>query len=225
MPLAVAQEPVTDTEPNQRTDVPENINAGFLDAELNPQQWMDRFEIESREIYASQKAIVASLPLKDGSTIADVGAGTGLFLTPFSQAVGASGKVYALDISPRLIEHMQDRAKNESLDNVEVIHSKEDSTTLPADSVDVVFICDTYHHFEYHADMLLSIRNTLRRGGELILIDFERIPDKSREWILGHVRAGKQQFRKEIQQSGFQFIEEVTIPGFEENYFLRFQRP
>ena len=73
--------------------------------------------------------------------------------------------------------------------------------------------------------MLLSIRNTLRRGGQLILIDFERIPGKSSDWLLGHVRADKQQFKKEVLQSGFRFKEEVKIPGVSENYFLRFERP
>ena len=224
--IGSAQETTTETETApDSTNVPENINTRFLDPELDPQEWIDRFEVESREVFAARKAIVENLSLKPGMKIADIGAGTGLFLTPFSEAVGPTGRVYALDISPRLIEHMKQRVKNESLDNVEVVASEEDATTLPADSVDVVFICDTYHHFEYHADMLLSIRNTLKRGGHLVIVDFERIPGVSREWIMGHVRAGKEQFKKEVLRSGFRFVAEVDIPGFEENYFLKFERP
>ncbi|MCH8829824.1 MAG: class I SAM-dependent methyltransferase, partial [Planctomycetes bacterium] len=129
-------------------------------------------------------------------------------------------QVDAVDISPKLVEHMRNRAKEEGLENVEVVLSKENSIELPAASVDFVFVCDTYHHFEFYTEMLLSIRDALRPGGQLIIIEFERIPGTSREWVLGHVRAGKERFKSEIQQSGFRFIEEVKIAGFRENYFL-----
>ena len=65
----------------------------------------------------------------------------------------------------------------------------------------------------------------LRSKGQLILIDFERIPGKSSDFILGHVRAGKEVFRREVERSGFRFVEEVQIPGFRDNYFLRFEKP
>jgi len=62
------------------------------------------------------------------------------------------------------------------LQNVEIILSQPDSTELSAASVDVAFVCDTYHHFDDPAPMLRSIRQALRDGGQLIVIDFERIP-------------------------------------------------
>ncbi|MCA9059176.1 MAG: class I SAM-dependent methyltransferase, partial [Planctomycetaceae bacterium] len=159
-----------------------------------------------------------------GMRIGDVGSGTGLYLAPFSQAVGENGRVFAIDISPRLIEHIQKRVASEKMANVAVVRSTEKSITLPEDSVDRIFICDTYHHFEYHVAMLESIRSALSPEGELIVIDFERIPGKSREWTLNHVRAGKDQVRKEIEAAGFTFVEEVKIPEFSENYLLRFRR-
>ena len=62
-------------------------------------------------------------------------------------------------------------------------------------------------------------------SGTLIVIDFDRIPGKSREFILGHVRAGKGVFRSEIEAAGFEFVEEVELDGLKENYFLRFRCP
>jgi ubiquinone/menaquinone biosynthesis C-methylase UbiE len=215
----------TETAAKKRSPVPENINERFLDANLDAEQWLKRLEGESREIYLHHQAIVDAIGIKPGASIADVGGGTGLFIGPFAKAVTETGHVYAVDISPKLVEYMKRRIKDEGLKNVEAILSREDSTELPNDSVDFVFVCDTYHHFEYHADMLLSIRNALRRGGQLILIDFERIPGKSSDWLLGHVRAGKEQFKKEVMQSGFRFVEQVDVPGLSENYFLRFERP
>jgi len=205
--------------------VPENINAKFLSQDLNPDVWVNRFEVEAREIFASRDEILSAVQLSPGDRIADIGAGTGLFVASFARAVGPTGKVYAVDISPRLIDHLKKRAADDGLTNVNVILSKEKSAELPENSVDVVFICDTYHHFEYYDAMLGSIFSALRPGGQLIIIEFERIPGVSREWTLGHVRANKERFTSEIVRAGFRLIEEVEIPGLEENYFLRFKRP
>ncbi len=205
--------------------VPENINAKFLADDLKPEVWVNRFEVESREIFAHQEEIVDAVNLEPGDRIADVGAGTGLFIGPFASAVGPEGKVYAVDISPRLIDHLNERVASEGLTNVVVIRSEEKSVELADGSVDVVFVCDTYHHFEYYEAMLGSIFSALRPGGQLVVIDFERIPGVSRGWMLRHVRAGKERFTDEIKRSGFRFIEEVAVSGLKENYFLRFEKP
>jgi len=123
------------------------------------------------------------------------------------------------------VKYMNKRIERDGLDNIKVILSKEDSAELPEASVDTVFICDTYHHFEYHEAMLRSIHNALRAGGQLVVIDFERIPGETKEWLLKHVRAGKEVFKAEIEEAGFEFAEEVKISGLSENYFLRFRKP
>jgi len=215
----------TTTPTENFSSVSPDINERFLDPELDPQEWRARFEVESREIFAHRQDVVQAMQLTPGARIADVGSGTGLFLELFSTAVTKTGKVYALDISPRLIEYVRQRVKKDKLLNVEVLLSKANSTGLPNGSIDVAFVCDTYHHFEHYQNMLCSIRAALRPGGQLVVIDFERIPGKSRDWVLGHVRANKEQVRKEIEQAAFVFQEEVNIPGFLENYFLRFKKP
>lgn len=205
--------------------VPAGINDRFLDPNLTPEDWVKRLELESRDIFASRVEILKALDLEEGDAIADIGAGTGLFESIFAKKVGPTGKVYAVDISPRLIDYMKGRVKTENLTNVHVVLSNDSSAELEDNSINIAFICDTYHHFEYHADMLLSIRNALRSKGQLILVDFERIPGKSSDFIMGHVRAGKEVFRREIERSGFRFVEEVKVPGFRDNYFLRFEKP
>lgn len=215
----------TATVPAGRSAVPADINKKFLDPEIDAQEWAKRFEGETREIAKCRDEVVRAIGIAAGSRIADVGAGSGLFMKPFSDAVGQEGKVYAVEISEGLIRYMRERIKQGGLDNVEVLLSKEDSTELPANSVDTLFLCDVYHHFEYHEPMLASIRSTLRSGGQLVVIDFERIPGKTKQWLLDHVRAGKEVFIKEIEGAGFKFEEEVKISEFAENYFLRFRKP
>jgi len=163
--------------------------------------------------------------LKKGQEGADVGSGTGLFLPLLAQSVGVSGKVYALDIAPKFIELLKKRVEQEHLEQVEVRLSKERSVELPALSIDAAFVCDTYHHFEYPQHVLFSLFKAIRPLGSLVVVDFERIPGTSRQWVLEHVRADKRTFVKEIEQAGFVFEDEAKVPGMQENYVLRFRRP
>ncbi len=202
-----------------------NVNDRFLDPDMNVEELTQTFEVESREIFSERYDIVAALGLKQGMDMADIGAGTGLFLRLFSEAVGLDGQVYAVDISPKFIDHISTRARDAGYDNVQTVLCKEDSAELPASSVDLAFVCDTYHHFEYPRSTLASLRSAIRPGGDLVVIDFERIPGVSRPFILEHMRAGKDVFTAEILAAGFTMVEEVEIPGLSENYFIRFRRP
>ncbi|MFC1757880.1 methyltransferase domain-containing protein [Planctomycetota bacterium] len=208
----------------KNASVKPGINENFLKSDLDIDQWIGRFEIESREVYAARSEVLAVIGIGAGSAIADIGAGTGLYTKEFSKAVGESGWVYAVDISPRFVEHLNKRTKSESLKNVTTMLCHDDSICLPANSVDHAFICDTYHHFEYPDKTLASIYKALKNNGKLIVIDFNRIPGVSREWTINHVRGGKELFRGEIEAAGFEFVAERTISGFKENYLLEFKR-
>ena len=216
-----AQETKSKTEESVRP----GINERFLDPELKVDEWLGRFEIESREVYAARDQVLKACKIKTGFRIADVGAGTGFYSRLFANAVGETGWVYSVDISPVFLSHINQKAGEEAVNNQTSVLCSERSIRLPSESVDLVFICDTYHHFEYPQSTLASIYKALKPGGTLVLIDFERIPGKSRDFIMGHVRAGKQQFREEVMEAGLEFEREISMPGFKENYLLRFRKP
>lgn len=201
------------------------VNERFLSQDLDVEEFVEIFEGESREVFAQRDEIVEALAVSPGMTVADIGAGTGLFLPAFDRGVGSGGRVYAVEISPKFLEHLRERAQREKLARVEVVEGREDSVALPAASVDVAFVCDTYHHFEYPQSTLASLYRAIRPGGALVILDFERIPGKSRPWVVKHVRAGRETFRREIETAGFQFVSEVSVEGLKENYVLRFRRP
>ena len=200
------------------------VNDRFLDAELDVETYIGRFEVESREIFSARDKVLEACGLKPGWRVADVGTGTGLYTRLFSEALAANGWVYAIDISPRFIRHVGEIVKRRRLQNVTTVLCAEDSINLPPASVDIAFVCDTYHHFEFPKSTMASIHRALRPGGRLIVIDFERIPGESREWLLGHIRAGKDVFRKEIESAGFELVEEVDLAGLKENYLLKFRK-
>jgi SAM-dependent methyltransferase len=201
------------------------INDSFLKADLNPDDYIKRFEIESREIYSAREQVLKACGVKTGDRVADIGAGTGLYTRLFANQVGPDGWVYAVDISPRLVQHVMDQARVFNQDNVTGVLCPEDAVGLPPDSVDFAFVCDTYHHFEYPQSTLASIKKALKPGGEFVVIDFKRIEGVTRPWLMDHVRAGQEVFQSEIEKAGFQFVEEVQVPGLEENYFMKFQNP
>ena len=222
-----------DTEQMEDNDRPANlptgINDGFLNPEMDPEEYIQRFEVESREVFACRQQILKALELHEGLSVADIGAGTGLFMKALSQSVGQQGRVYAVEIAPSFVKHLRTRARVEGLDNVEVVFCSDRNANLPKNSVDRLFICDVYHHFEYPALTMQSLYDAMREGGILVLVDFHREPNnvnpERREWLRGHVRAPLEVFRQEIEQAGFRFKDEVAVEGFLENYLLRFVKP
>jgi SAM-dependent methyltransferase len=201
------------------------VNERFLAKDLDVEDYVEIFEGESREVFVQRERIAEALAVSPGMTVADIGAGTGLFLPDFDRGVGSEGRVFAVEISPKFLEHLRERTEREGLARVEVVEGLEDSVELPAASVDLAFVCDTYHHFEYPQSTLASLYTTIRPGGSLVILDFERIPGESQDWVLGHMRAGKEVFLREIESAGFRFEREVTVEGLKENYVLRFRRP
>jgi len=212
--------------PKHEASVRPGVNERYKNGTEPVEVWVDRFERKSREIYSRRDKIVSALRLKKGERVADIGAGTGFFSMMFAKAVGPKGKVFAVDINPKFIQLIKGRAAKANIDNIETVLCKDDSAELPDASVDVVFICDTYHHFEYPRSTLASIRRALRPGGRMVVIDFYHIKGKSSDWTMRHVRAGRETFKAEIVAAGFEWVDDGPDAGFlKQNYLMRFRKP
>lgn len=196
------------------------INRPFESARV--EGWADAFERPGREVYDQRYRILDATGLREGMRVADIGAGTGLFSTLFARAVGPSGLVYAVDVSPGFIDGISARARAEGLTNIVPVRNTQQATGLEGASIDLAFVCDTYHHFEDPAAMLDSIRRALVPGGTLIIIDYRRLPDANSPWILSHVRAGRDQVVREVTGAGFRLAQAPEL--LHESYFLRFEK-
>lgn len=185
-------------------------------------EWVERFERPGRELYDRREEIVARLKLKPGMSVADIGAGTGLFTRLFARAV-KPGRVYAVDIAKKFVDTIVRDARARGLANIVGVVNDQTGARLPKASIDLAFLADTYHHFEQPQAMLRSIRGALRPGGRLVVIDFRREPGRSSAWVMGHVRADQATVVEEIQAAGFKLMREEDL--LRENYFLVFSRP
>jgi len=201
------------------TPTAKELNKSFDD---DAAQWTERFEHEGRAIYDKRSEILDAMELKPGMDVADVGAGSGLISRLIARRVTPGGTVYAVDIAKNMVDHIIKTAVEEKITNIKPVLGDPHSPKLAPNSVDVVCIIDSYHHFEYPGDMLSEIIKALRPNGVLVLIDFKRIEGVSRDFILKMVRAGEGTFTDEFLNAGFELIERRD-DMFPENYLLKFK--
>jgi ubiquinone/menaquinone biosynthesis C-methylase UbiE len=111
------------------------------------------------------------LGIQAGKDVADIGAGSGWFTVLAARRVGASGTVYAVDINPEAVHHIDLRVRSESLPNVRTVLSKSDDPMLPKESVDAVLLLKTYHEVADPVALLKSLRPSLKSGARVGVID------------------------------------------------------
>lgn len=205
----------------QDKSVNPDINKSFQKPDVST--FVERFESEGREVYDHREEIIEACRLKPGMVVADIGAGTGLFTRMIARRVADRGQVIAVDIAKEFVDHIEKVCQEEGITNVKGVVCTAESAKLPADSVDLAFICDAYHHFEFPYKTMRSIHRALKSGGQVVLVDFDRIEGKSSEWILNHLRADKSTFVREIKLAGFEVAEERAF--LETSYWIRFKKP
>jgi ubiquinone/menaquinone biosynthesis C-methylase UbiE len=200
---------------------PPRPNDAYRDPRMSAQAWNHFFEDPGRgEIYQQRNTIVKLAAARPGMTVADVGAGTGLFTMMLSDAVGPSGRVYAEEVEEKFSSHIAERAARERRGNVVSVVGTERGIGLPDGSIDLAFLCDVYHHFDHPTEMLASIRRALREGGQLFVVDFKREPGRP-AWVFEHVRADEATVRSEIEAAGFAFVR--ADPDLQDSYVLHFR--
>jgi ubiquinone/menaquinone biosynthesis C-methylase UbiE len=169
-----------------------------------PDQSIKQFDFTSSDP-EQQKEILDALELEPGMDVADIGAGSGVHARLFAEKVLPKGKVYAVDIVQDFLDHIETACREKGIKNVLCVLGSDTSTNLEPSSVDTVFTCDTYHHFEYPFKMLASIHEALRPNGKFVIIDFK---DKS-----SHVRADSKTVIEEISKAGFRLIDSRDFSG------------
>ena len=212
-------------EPAPRVEEP-SVKPG-INAPYFRDDGLDRYtrilEAETREIVRRRSDIVDAIGLEEGTVVADIGAGTGLLTIEMAKQVGQRGTVFAVDIVPAFLERIRERARTEGLGNIVVVRGEERATGLKPASLDLAFMCDTYHHIEYPETYMRSLFQALRQGAILVLVDMKRPEGRSSPAVLRHVRADKPAVIAEVEQAGFVFESEIDL--LRENYYLRFRRP
>jgi len=170
--------------------------------------WLERAERESEE---QPQLVIDALEIKPGQTIADLGAGSGYYSFRIAPLVGPAGKVLAIDIEPRMLEAIAERARREHVGNVATVHSSAQDPNLAPGSVDLLFMVDVYHELEYPYEMMTKVRAALKPGGRVALIEY-RAEDPEVAIKPLH-KMSERQVRREMQAAGFKHLQTVrTLP-------------
>ena len=133
--------------------------------------WLDRREREREE--QPEKALDL-IGIQPGMNVADVGAGTGYISLRIARRVGPTGKVYANDIQPKMLDRLMDNARSAKLDNVEPVLGSEADAKLPDNRMDFIILVDVYHEFSRPQEMLRSMRRALKPDGRLVLLEYKK---------------------------------------------------
>jgi ubiquinone/menaquinone biosynthesis C-methylase UbiE len=160
--------------------------------------WLQRPERAREE---NPDLAVRLLRIPRGATVADIGAGSGYFTVRLARAVGREGKVYANDLQPGMIELLEKTLDRAEVSNVVPVLGAVDDPRLPADSIDLALMVDVYHEFSQPQAMLRRIRDALKTGGRLALIEY-RAEDPSVPILPDH-KMTKAQVKLEVEHEGF----------------------
>lgn len=183
------------------------------------QKWIDIFEAPERAEWQKPEEVVKRLELKPGNTIADIGAGTGYFTRLFAAAVGPEDKTIGLDIEPSMVEYMKEDAKKRGLTNYEAMVVKPDDAGLPPQSVDVIFICNTYHHIEDRVIYLKRLAGALKPNGRIVIVDFYKKPLPVGPQSVAH-KISEEEVKKEFKQAGYRLTKSLDFLPYQ--YYLEF---
>jgi ubiquinone/menaquinone biosynthesis C-methylase UbiE len=154
-----------------------------------------------------------ALSLKPAEAIADIGAGTGYFARRFANH---AGKVYAVDIDPKLLEIV----RRDAPANLETVLAAPDDPRLPERSVDTIFICDVLHHIENRSAYYPKLAKALKPGGRIVIVDFFQ-----KDLPVGPPEAMKipeEQVIGELRQAGFRLTQRGEFLPYQ--YLLFFER-
>ena len=136
------------------------------------ESYAHRLDVPARDVWQKPDEVIRLLGCQPGMSVADLGAGTGYFIGPLSDAVGPEGRVIALDISPATVDWLNDRIEQEALGNVQPLLVSPDDPGLDRRSTDRILIANTWHHIENRVEYAKKLLATLRRRGMVLIVDF-----------------------------------------------------
>lgn len=184
----------------------------------DPKSYIGALEDPKRDAYQKPHEVLTSLNLKPGEIIADIGAGSGYFTFRLAHHVGDKGKVYAVDVSADMIRHINRRIRELKAGNVVSVLADPDDPLLPEGSVNRFFFSDSWHHIENQTKYLSLMKQVLKPGGEIIMIDFHK-----KELPVGppmQTKIAREDLIRQMESNGFRLAKEHTFLPYQ--YFLVF---
>ena len=184
------------------------------------EEYIQVLERPDREVWQKPDKVVDTLSLKKGDWVADIGAGSGYFTFRIAEKVGLDGMVFGVDILPGMVEYIEKRQKEKEVQNVQAVLGEGDDPKLKKNSLDLIFIADTYHHISDRENYLNLLQSALKEEGRLAIVDFKM--EKTPMGPPMRIRISKEQTLHEITKAGFTLEEDFDFLPYQ--YFLVFAK-
>src|SRR5882672_2433961 len=178
-------------------------------ASRSAQEWITTLESPQRIASLKIDETLAKLRLKPGDIVADIGAGSGIFEAPLAHAVSPGGKVYAVDIEKGLVDHINLRAGELHLTNVQGVVGQFTDPSLPVKNIDLAFINDVLHHIQDRAAYLKNLAGYLKPTGRIAVIDF--VPELGGHKTQPELQVTEQQAASWMAAAGLKPLEKIEL--------------
>jgi cyclopropane fatty-acyl-phospholipid synthase-like methyltransferase len=171
-------------------------------------EWVATLEGPQRIATQKVDAVLSKLALKPGMVVADIGAGSGLFSRPLAKAVAPEGKVYAVDIQQDLLDHIDQRNKEERIGNIQTVLGEYDDPKLPARNVDLAFINDVLHHIQHRAVYLNALGTYMKPSGRIAIIEMDKNDPKTPHRNQPELLVAREEIMQWMSDAGFKLVQE-----------------
>ncbi len=186
-------------------------------------------ELANRNDWQRPHWVMDVLQIKEGSRVADVGAGSGYFTLHLAGRVGWKGKVYAVEIREDVLAGIREFRKALNLPQIEMVLGADDDPRLPAGSLDVVLVVNAYHEMRAYNRMMQAFLRALKPGGLLAIIDADAKEGSRRAVYFEQHDLPATLVRADAVRNGFRYLR--TESGFTNPddgakwFFVIFERP
>jgi ubiquinone/menaquinone biosynthesis C-methylase UbiE len=177
-------------------------------------------EEPGRDRWQKPEQVLQALAVRAGQTVCDIGAGPGYFALRLARLVGGRGRVYAVDVEPRVLEALRERLEKHGIENVTPVLALGDNPLLPEATCDLILIVDTYHHFPDGPAYLRRLAQVLKPAGRIANIDFRKQPTP-----IGppqEHRISREEFLRDAAAASLKVDRELSL--LENQYFIILRR-
>ena len=179
----------------------------------------DRLDDPGRLQWLPPDEVIRVIRLVPGSTVADIGAGTGYFAFPFAAVVGEGGRVFAIDFQREMLSHIRRKlSERGGQDIIQPVEGEGAKTGLPTGSCDIVFMANIWHELDDYPAVLREARRVLRRNGRLAIVDWRSDLTPPPGPPASH-RVPAVDAQKTLQQEGWS-VEDAGTLGTYSHYIL-----
>ncbi len=173
---------------------------------------------ESRQTaYQAPNVVIKAIGLKEGMKVGEIGAGQGRYSVILAKRVGDKGHIYANDIDEESLNYLNIRCERDQISNITTILGKTKDPMLPANSLDMIFIVNSYHHFSHPVEVLKNAYPALKQGATLAII--EGVPGRYGR-NSGHATP-KEKLIQEVENAGYSFVRVAAELERDDIYIFR----